>query len=159
RSAGSPAMTTGGYPGRPDGARSAQRGAALALVVGRPLEIGHHRLDLQARRRDPTAAQPDEDGGALHPFDKMVDVDRLPFELGQDALELGQCLGVTQFAVGRRAHGGTSATWLCTTPSATVVASSSPGPTDPTDRTTVPSARRVMLHPRASTTAGSLART
>ena len=88
--AGTPGTSSPADPRRRTLTRSA------AVFVGRPLQIGHDRLDLEAGRRQPAAAQPDEGGGPLHPLGEVVDVDGLALEAGQDRLQLGQRLGVPE---------------------------------------------------------------
>src|SRR4051812_12885782 len=149
-------------------------------VVGQPLEVGDHRLDLQLGGCDPAAAPPDQHRRSPHPLGQVVEIDGLTLQLAEDPLQLGQGGAVTEaLELGRLIGGGTrlcaagsgfslgltlvahdaASTRLVACPVANVVSNTSPGWRLAPSRTIVPSGRRVMLQPRASARAGSRART
>jgi hypothetical protein len=80
----------------------------------------------------------------------VVDVDVGSLEFAQDRVEFGECVGV---AGGRLVGHGSALrlmTVLVTVPSASAVVIVSSTLRSSTERTIVPSARRVIDHPRAS---------
>ena len=117
-------------------------------------------------RRDLRPAQLDQFRRPGDPLGQVVDVDVGTLEFAQDAVEFGEGGGVAGLCGRRRDRlrvrhvdgpsiGVVSRTVLVIEPSTREVVRCRPGATSSIERTTLPSAPRVIDHPRASCTAGS----
>lgn len=136
---------------------------SLVLVVGvECIKISNDARDFDLSTFESSTAQLDEIGGSTNLLSQTVDVDIVSLEFGEDGLEFGDGIGVTERIGGVLlcCHGvsqSIAVAVLVTEPSENVVTRVSPRTTSALLRMTVPLEVRVIDQPRASVRMGSTA--
>ena len=96
-----PLVDARGDRGEALGRRLPRDDHASAVARSRAVEVGDHLVDAQPGGADAVAAQRDQLGRSGDPVGELVDVDVAGLQLGEDALELAEGLGVAErFGVG-----------------------------------------------------------